>query len=291
MLRVMIGLVVVLSVSLGRGWAEERPVAVVAAESVYGDVARQIAGPGAVVTSILNNPDEDPHLFEASPSIARAIAGASIVVLNGAEYDPWMRKLLGVSRRSDRRVIDVGDLLHVKPGANPHFWYDPEAMPVFGRAVADAFAASDPAHGAVYQENLERFLGSLESVAAKIAQMRKAYAGVPVTATEPVFGLMAAAIGLTMRNQRFQLAVMNNTEPSAHDVAAFEHDLRSRAVRVLLYNSQATDTAARRLLRIAEQSHVPVVGVTETEPPGKTYQQWMLDQLDVLDAALAKPAS
>ena len=102
---------------------------------------------------------------------------------------------------------------------------------------------------------------------------------------------MAAALGLKMLNQRFQLAVMNDTEPSARDVAAFEHDLRGRAVRVLLYNSQASDNAARRLVRIAGQSHLPVVGVTETEPAGKTWQQWMLDQLDALDTALSKPAS
>ena len=112
--------------------------------------------------------------------------------------------------------------------------------------------------------------------------------GRDVTATEPVFGYMAAALGLRMRNERFQLAVMNNTEPRVSDVVAFENDLRQRRVRALIYNSQATDSAARRLLRLAQESGVPVVGVTETEPPGKTYQAWMLDQLDALDRALAR---
>ena len=61
---------------------------------------RQIAGSGAAVTSILSNPDQDPHLFEASPSVARAFAGARIVVLNGADYDPWMGKLLRAAPRA-----------------------------------------------------------------------------------------------------------------------------------------------------------------------------------------------
>ena len=271
--------------------AQQRPVSIVAAETVYGDIARQIAGPQVEVRSILGNPDEDPHLFEASPSVARAIADASIVVLNGAEYDPWMRKLLRATPRADRQVIDVGALLHVRPGANPHLWYDPSTMPVFARALAEALAAADRVHEPAYHQGLARFLGSLAPLANRIEQMRKNYTGTPVAATEPVFGLMATAVGLTMRNQRFQLAVMNDTEPNAHDIAAFEHDLRSRAVRVLLYNSQATDSAARRMMRIAEQFHVPVVGVTETEPAGKAYQQWMLDQLAALEIALAKPAS
>jgi zinc/manganese transport system substrate-binding protein len=121
--------------------------------------------------------------------------------------------------------------------------------------------------------------------------MKRRYAGLPVTATEPVFGYMATALGLSMRNQRFQLAVMNDTEPSAADTAAFERDLKTHKVRVLLYNKQASDSAVERLLGIARAAKIPVVGVTETEPAGMTYQQWMLSQLAALDAALATPAS
>ena len=94
-----------------------------------------------------------------------------------------------------------------------------------------------------------------------------------------------------MRNERFQLAVMNDTEPRVSDVAAFENDLRKRAVRLLFYNSQATDPAAQRLVTIARQSNIPVVGVTETEPSGKTWQTWMMGELDAVAQALAKPPS
>jgi len=102
-----------------------------------------------------------------------------------------------------------------------------------------------------------------------------------------VFGYMAAALGFTMRNERFQLAVMNSAEPRASDVAAFESDLRKHAVRLMFYNSQASNTAAQRLVRIATQSKVPVVGVTETEPPGKNYQDWMMSELDAIAQALS----
>ena len=111
-------------------------------------------------------------------------------------------------------------------------------------------------------------------------------AGVPVTATEPVFGYMSDAIGLSMRNLRFQLATMNDTEASASDIAAFERDLREKRVRVLIYNSQATGTLSQRMLKLAKGSGVPSVSVTETQPAGKTFQQWMLTQLDGLAAAL-----
>jgi zinc/manganese transport system substrate-binding protein len=261
-------------------------ISIVAAENFYGDVAKQIAGTNAIVSSILSNPDQDPHLFEASPSVARLLSGAAIVIYNGADYDPWMAKLLSATRSPDRKVIIVADLVHRKAGDNPHLWYDPPTMPAYAKALTSALSERDPAHESEYDEMLHAFLASVQPLDTKIADLRQRFGGGPVTATEPVFGYMAAALGFKMRNERFQLAVMNNAEPRASDVAAFETDLRKHAVRLLLYNSQATDAAAQRLVRIAQQLKIPVVGVTETEPPGKSYQDWMMGELDAIAQAL-----
>ena len=129
------------------------PVKVVAAENFYGDVARQIGGDEVAVTSILTNPDQDPHLFEASPSTARALADAKIVIVNGVDYDPWMEKLLGAAKapgpQGDRRRQLVG---HKKSGDNPHIWYDPATMQAVARALAADLAAIDPAHKADYDK-------------------------------------------------------------------------------------------------------------------------------------------
>jgi zinc/manganese transport system substrate-binding protein len=266
-------------------------VRIVAAENVYGDVARQVAGANADVAGILTNPDQDPHLFEASPSVARLLSTATIVVCNGADYDPWMTKLLAASRAPNRTTIVVADLVHRKAGDNPHLWYDPPTMPAFAKALAAALAERDPARQQEYRERLDAFLASLKPLDARLTDIRSKFGGTPVTATEPVFGYMATSLGLVMRNERFQIAVMNETEPRMSDVAAFENDLRQHRVRVLFYNSQASGTAAQRMLRIARDSNVPVVGVTETEPADKTYQDWMTDELDVVARALAAPRS
>ena len=267
--------------------ASAQTVSIVAAENVYADVGRQIAGERANVVSVLNNPDADPHLFEPTPSVAREVARARLVVMNGAGYDPWMARLIAAQPDPARVVIDVGALVHAPEDANPHLWYDPAAMVAYARALAAGLARVDPAGGGDYAAHMHEFLDSLAPLDRKVAAMRKRWGGTAVTATEPVFGYMAAALGLSMRNQRFQLAVMNGTEPSARDTAAFEHDLRGRAVRVLIHNRQASDPAAERLLAIAKEAGVPTVGVTETEPAGQSYQQWMLSELDALDAALS----
>jgi len=125
----------------------------------------------------------------------------------------------------------------------------------------------------------------------KIDELKQKYGAIDVTATEPVFGYMAQALGFKMRNESFQIKVMNGTEPSASEVAAFEDDLKNRRVKVLFYNSQVTDDLTGRLQKLAKDSKVPVVGVSETEPAGSNFQDWMVDQLVALDKALAGAGS
>ncbi len=264
------------------------PIKIVAAENFYGDVARQIGGSHVQVTSILSNPDQDPHLFEASPSVGKALANAKIVVYNGADYDPWMVKLLSAPSGTSRKTIVVGELLQKKAGDNPHLWYEPDAMPAYARELASSLQSDDPSHAADYAKNLQNFLNTLKPIDDRIAAIKAKYAGTPVTATEPVFGYMAQALGLAMRNEKFQLAVMNGTEPSASDVAAFEGDLKSHHVHLLFYNSQASGGAAQRMRDLALKVGVPVVGVTETAPAGKAFQAWVLDELNAVEKALAK---
>ena len=94
-----------------------------------------------------------------------------------------------------------------------------------------------------------------------------------------------------MREQKFALSVMNDAEPSPSDVATFESDLKGRKVRALLYNSQASEPSVERLVALAKLNNVPVVGVSETEPPNGRYQDWVAGELDALDRALNAPTN
>jgi len=280
--------------SIGHGisaLAAEDQIAVVAAENFYGDIARQIGGDRVAVVSIMSSPDHDPHLFETTPGTVRQIAKAQIIIANGANYDPWMEKLLAATPRAGRVVITAADLTGRKAGDNPHLWYDPKTMPAVATAIAEALSKADASHASEYAARLKTTLATLERIAARVAQLKAKHAGSAVTATEPVFGPMAEALGLTMRNQRFQLAMMNDTEPSARDLAAFERDLRERAVKVLIYNSQVSEKLTERLRDIAIKSKVPVVGVAETMPANTIFQDWVLGELDAIDKALSGPNS
>ncbi len=263
-------------------------VNVVAAQAHYADLTRQLGGALVQVTAAPIGPNQDPHSFEPGPSLGRAVAEARVIVMNGAGYDPWMTKLL-LGPRGSRTVLNVAALLGRGPRDNPHLWFDPAAIPTVARAVADALIAADPANRDMITARHDTFIASLAPLDAAIAGLRTRFAGTPVAATEPVFGLMTAAIGLEMRHQRFQIAVMNETEPRASDVAAFEDDLRARRVRVLITNTQTSGGSAVRLVALARRAGVPVAEVRETMPAGLRYQDWLLSLVQGLGRALDTP--
>ena len=279
--------VLLASAALPGAVAAAPAIEIVAAENFYGDLASQIGGSHVAVTSILSNPDDDPHLFEASASTAKAIAGAAVVIYNGADYDPWMEKLLSASTKPARTEIVAAALTGHKGGDNPHLWYEPTTLPAVAKALEAELAKRDPAHAEDYKRNLDGFDASFGKITEAVAAIKAKHAGLVVTATEPVFGYMAAALGFTMLNNEFQVAVMNNAEPSASDVAKFEKSLKDGSAKVLFYNSQVTDKTTERLLGLAKANHVVVVGVTETEPKGKTIQTWFSGQLDEINTDLA----
>ncbi|MCQ8239433.1 metal ABC transporter solute-binding protein, Zn/Mn family [Rhizosaccharibacter radicis] len=264
-----------------------RATSLVAAEAVYGDIARQIGGDGLAVRSVLNNADSDPHLFELTPGVARAVSAADIVVFNGIGYDPWMTALLRTG--GGHEVLSVSALMARHAGDDPHLWFDPAAAPTLARALCDLLARRDPAGAGSYRTRRDAFLSSLQPLRARIAALRTRTAGVPVAATEPVFDPMMRALDMDVRDTPFALATMNDTEPSPAAVSALEEDLRHRRVRLFVFNSQAGSAAARRMVEIARQSGVPVLGVGETMPAGLDYQRWMISVLDATERALATP--
>ena len=267
------------------------PISIVAAENFYGEAAAAIGGDRVVVASVIAQQGTDPHDYEPTPSVATSVADAGIVILNGADYDPWMERLVAASANDSRKVINVAALIGRTPGDNPHVWYDPKAMPALANAVTDALVAIDPEGKAGYEQRRDAFLASVAPIQARVDALRGRFADTPVTATEPVFGYMADALGLKMQNEAFQTAIMNETEPSATALASMESDIKEGRVKVIFYNSQVEDPLTQHLSEVAKSIGVPVVGVTETQPAGKTFAEWMLGQLDATAKALGEPAS
>jgi zinc/manganese transport system substrate-binding protein len=282
-LPLLIGLCLILFLAANCGKKEtanqnEARLNIVAAENFYGGVARQIAGNSADVISILSNPNQDPHEFTTDAATAKAVADADIVIYNGLGYDDWMERLLGARGKPGRTVIRVADLIGAKAGDNPHIWYAPVTMLALAARLAE---------GLKEPKNLSAFQQEMSAVTSKIAEIRAAKSGTLVTATEPVFGYMADALGFKMENYGFQLAVMNSTEVSFQQASDFEKSLHDKSMKILFYHSQVTDPVTQREQETAKKMGVAVIGVNETQPLwAKTYAGWMLEELDKVETTL-----
>ena len=262
------------------------PVKIVAAENFYGELAHEIGGNNVAVTSIISNPDADPHLFATSPKTSQSLAQAQIIIYNGADYDAWMEQMLTTVNKNQVIIINVADLMKIKPGANPHIWYQPATFPILAKVLADKIAQLEPASKAIVQKNLASFLADNQQVAKQIATVKQHYQGTSVTATEPVFGYMAQALGLNMKGEDFQWKIMNDSEPTPKMVANYQSLLTNKQVKVMFYNNQVTDSLTSNMQKLARQNGVKVVGVSETMPKDTTINRWLTSEINATATAL-----
>jgi len=260
----------------------------VAGENFYGDAISRIGGDLVSVTSILNDPNVDPHTYESSVQSAEQVADAALVVENGLGYDAFLDHLMSASPAGGRKVVDVQQLLGLPDGSNPHVWYDPATLPKVARAVAVELEAIQPASTTTFEANLAEYLASFAPLTSKLEEVKARYSGTPVSYTESVAGYMLAALDFKVLTPAgFARAIEDGTDPSATDVAAEQDLLTGREVKLLIYNDQATTPVTESAKALAGQSGVPVVGVSETMPGRASgYVGWQLAQLNAIESAL-----
>jgi zinc/manganese transport system substrate-binding protein len=262
---------------------------VVAAENFWGSIASQLGGSRVRVSSVISNPATDPHDYEPTAIDARALAGAQIVIVNGIGYDPWASKLLAASPVSGRIVLDVGSLLGLSPGDNPHRWYSPADVQRVIDALAADYAKLDPRHAASYRALAIRFeTTGLARYDRLIATIRRRYHGVPVGASESIFAPLAHALHLDLVTPpSFLRALGEGADPTAADIATIDRQVAGRAVAVWVVNSQNSTPDVARITEAARKNGIPVTTITETlAPASATFQAWQVRQLEALAAAL-----
>jgi zinc/manganese transport system substrate-binding protein len=273
--------------------AQSGTIRVVAAENFWGSLAVQLGGTKASVQSVVTDPNADPHEYETSTSDARAFADADLVILNGAGYDDWGRKLLDANPSSHRQVLDVAQLIGKKAGENPHFWYDPGYVVKVADSITAKYKAAYAADAGYFDAQRTAFDTALKPYVQRIAEIKSKYSGVPIGATESIFDYMAAALGLNLISPpEFMDAVAEGNDPPASAVVAFNNQVTGRQIKVLVYNVQTATAVTTNVKRLAAQNDIPVVGVSETmQPVSASFQEWQLAELITLQNALAATAA
>ncbi|MDV7714576.1 metal ABC transporter solute-binding protein [Oenococcus oeni] len=257
-------------------------IKVVASVDFYGEAAKAVLGNKGIVTSVIKNPSIDPHDYQPTSNVAKKVSEANFVLYNGIGYDTWMTKLAKNSK--DVVSIRVGeDLLGKKDGDNPHLWYQSKTMPKLANYLAKRFGEVQPKNKKYFQKNAKKFVKSLKPIQSKIKQLSKNSKGKLVDVSEPVFDYTLKELGYEEHNTHFAKSVEDSTDPSPKDIKAMQNDVKNRKIAFFVENTQATDKIVGNIVKIAKAHNVPVLKVTETMPKGKTYKEWMMDQLNQLE--------
>jgi zinc/manganese transport system substrate-binding protein len=262
---------------------------VVAAENFWGSIAAQLGGERVQVKSIIVNPSTDPHSYEPTAQDARTMAGARLAIVNGIGYDEWASKLLVASPLSGRVVLNVGSLLGLQDGDNPHRWYFPSNVyTVVNQIVAD-YDRLDPAGAAYFAQQRQIFeTRGLARYGQLRREIRARYAGVPVGYSESIFQGLGEDLGLKLLTPySFAKAIAEGTEVTAQDKRTVDSQAEDRKIRVWVFNSQNVTPDVQRVGELARAAHIPIATVTETlSPASDSFEQWQVAELEGLARAL-----
>jgi zinc/manganese transport system substrate-binding protein len=262
---------------------------VVAGENFWGSIAGQLAGNRATVKSIIVNPDTDPHDYQATAADSRTIAEAKMAIVNGVGYDTWMSKAVAANPVDGRVTLDVGSLLGLKEGDNPHQWYSPSSVLRVVDAIVAGYKKLDPADRSYFDAQRQKFLTQgLAQYNALRKQIRAKYSGVPVGYSESIFQPLGADLGLKLLTPAtFADAVSEGTDISARDKQTVDRQAETKQIKVWVYNSQNATPDVKRINQLAQAGGIPIATVTETlSPASDSFEQWQAAQLRQLEAAL-----
>lgn len=281
-------------------------VTVLASTNVWADIAATVGGDHVTVTSLISDPNADPHSYEYAPRDVAAVEDADLVVYNGGGYDEFVGAILD-SISTDPATVNAFEVHtgahggedgghaeegHAEEGhdhgaVNEHVWYDLHTVGAVADHIAEELAALAPQNAAQFQTNADALKADLEALEGIAAGVRDTHDGTEVAQTEPLAGYLLDALGLVdIAPAEFTSAIEGESDPSAAVTAQFRDLLGGNQVTVLVYNAQASSPVTEQLRAVAEEAGVPVVEVTETLPEGVSYFEWMTQAIEDLAAAL-----
>lgn len=282
---------------------DDGELSIVASTSVYGDIAATVAGEHAHVESIVTSTAQDPHSYEVTARDRLALEGADLVVYNGGGYDPYVETVIEAMSAEPATVSavvvaglveghahdhedDGGDGHHHLDGVNEHVWYDLHIMGEVAHEIAVQLGELDPDNADAYEANAEEFLTELEDVDSDLAAVAERASGLGVVITEPVPGyLLAEARFDDVTPAGFSEAIEEGSDVPPALLAATLAAVADAAL--VTNNPQTAGPETQKVTAAADATGVPVVDFLELLPEGKSYAEWMRDNIAMLAAALA----
>ncbi|GAB2786399.1 metal ABC transporter substrate-binding protein [Halomonas shantousis] len=255
------------------------PLDVVASFSILGDMVERVGGSHVAVKTLVG-PEGDAHVYSPSPSDARALASADLVVINGLQFEGWMERLIDASGYTGPRVVasqgvaplgldedghaahddhddhdghdhhhDESEHAHAghdHGSTDPHAWQDLERGEQYVINIRNGLIEADPEHAADYRANAAQYV---EEIQALDAEIRERLGEIPaehrtVITGHDAFGYFSQAYGVDFLAP---VGVSTEAEPSAADMARLIQQIRERDVRALFLESMSNPAMIQQI--------------------------------------------
>ncbi|WP_105956760.1 metal ABC transporter solute-binding protein, Zn/Mn family [Apilactobacillus quenuiae] len=257
----------------------KRNINVTTSLNFYGEVAKDVLGNHGSVTSIINNPNIDPHDFEPKSSDARNVSKTNVMVSNGLGYDSWAENL--TSNNKDITKVNVGKLMGKNSGDNPHIWYNIDTMKKLAYELANQFGKLQPQNKKAFEQNAKDYVNKLKPVEDKINNIKKSKIDKPVAVSEPVFDYSLDKLGYSIADKSFEEAIEKGNDPAPADIRQLQNDIIHHKLAFFVVNKQVNSKIVTNLANLAKKNKLPIVYVTETKPVNMSnYIKWMDNQYD-----------
>ena len=284
--------------------AQDRPVegklAVVASFSILADFVRAVGGERVALTTLVG-PDGDAHVYSPSPADAKAMAAASLVVVNGLKFEGWLTRLLkssGTKATLATATEGIAPLKmqddghghgHSHGGEDPHAWQNVANAKVYVANIQKALSAADPAGKAHYEANAAAYLAKLDELGAEI---RAAVARIPADRRKAItshdaFAYFSKAYGIAFVAPQ---GVSTEAEASARDVGRIIRQVKAQKVPAVFLENISNPRLAEQ---IARESGARIGGrlysdaLSGSDGPAGTYIAMMKHNISQIEKALA----
>lgn len=254
----LVGVAMLIAAAMSPAHADDK-LNVVASFSILGDFVRNVGGERVAVTTLVG-PNGDAHVYTPTPTDAKKVADAKLVVVNGLGFEGWLPRLVKSSggkatvvtatqgitpRNADADDHDHGDK-HAHGHDDPHAWQSVANARIYVANIRDALAKADPAGSDTYKANADAYLARLSALDGEV---KAAVATIPaahrkVISTHDAFGYFAAAYGIEFIAPQ---GVSTDSEPSAKDIAVIITQLKISKIPAVFLENIADPRLMRRI--------------------------------------------
>lgn len=282
--------------------AQDKPaegkLAVVASFSILADFVREVGGARVALTTLVG-PDGDAHVYSPSPADAKAMAAASLVVVNGLKFEGWLTRLLKSSGTKAKLATATEGITPLKMqddghghghgGEDPHAWQSVSNAKVYVANILKALSAADPAGKAIYEANAAAYLAKLDALETEI---KAAVARIPADRRKAItshdaFAYFAKAYGIAFVAPQ---GVSTEAEASARDVGRIIRQVKAQKVPAVFLENISNPRLAEQ---IARESGARIGGrlysdaLSGSDGPAGTYIAMMKHNISQIEKALA----